>query len=277
MDPPFVTIKFDRQLDLARLGNTGLIGVEFNPTQHHIRQQAIEALRNQTASNNRLLHVFVDHDYLPFKPGDFARLDSLNEPQQEVVRSGLTVPDMFRVMGPPGTGKTHTIAALVTELVRKEKKVLITSKNNPAVDNVLVELKGMTVVRVGHEIRVADGAQSLLIDNQARALQQRITAGTAASLQTYQTLVRQWRELEADVDGLRCPHGASDCGSARWLMTLSVPRSMRCGTSTSTRSQRPTRRCNVHIAGPIGGHGAPTAPGSYWRHVPGCAPRYCLA
>lgn len=203
MDPPFVTIKFDRQLDLARLGNTGLIGVEFNPTQHHIRQQAIEALRNQTASNNRLLHVFVDHDYLPFKPGDFARLDSLNEPQQEVVRSGLTVPDMFLVMGPPGTGKTHTIAALVTELVRKEKKVLITSKNNPAVDNVLVELKGMTVVRVGHEIRVADGAQSLLIDNQARALQQRITAGTAASLQTYQTLVRQWCELEADVDGLR--------------------------------------------------------------------------
>lgn len=47
------------------------------------------------------------------------------------------------IEGPPGTGKTSTILNIISNLVYRNKKTLIVSKNNSAIDNVVEELEKM--------------------------------------------------------------------------------------------------------------------------------------
>lgn len=49
--------------------------------------------------------------------------------------------DITSIEGPPGTGKTHLIATYCMDMLIQNKKVLVTSTNNKAVDNVLEKLK----------------------------------------------------------------------------------------------------------------------------------------
>ena len=56
---------------------------------------------------------------------------SLSESQKKVFYS-VDNQDVTMVVGPPGTGKSFTIAALATELMSKQRSVLIASKNNQA-------------------------------------------------------------------------------------------------------------------------------------------------
>jgi len=56
---------------------------------------------------------------------------SLSESQKQVFNS-LNKHNLTLVIGPPGTGKSFTIAALTADLISKGKSVLIASKNNQA-------------------------------------------------------------------------------------------------------------------------------------------------
>ncbi|ENJ9653141.1 AAA family ATPase [Clostridium botulinum] len=47
------------------------------------------------------------------------------------------------IEGPPGTGKTTTILSIIANQVNKNKKVVVVSKNNSAIDNVAEELRNM--------------------------------------------------------------------------------------------------------------------------------------
>jgi superfamily I DNA and/or RNA helicase len=49
------------------------------------------------------------------------------------------------IEGPPGTGKTTTILSVIANLVYKNKKVVVVSKNNSAIDNVVEELGKMPI------------------------------------------------------------------------------------------------------------------------------------
>jgi DNA replication ATP-dependent helicase Dna2 len=67
----------------------------------------------------------------------------LNESQIEAVAKCLSLTDenyFFLIHGPPGTGKTTTIAELVIQLLRRNKNILITSHTNIAVDNALEKI-----------------------------------------------------------------------------------------------------------------------------------------
>ena len=57
----------------------------------------------------------------------------LSKTQEHIVRDALKYP-LRLVIGPPGTGKSFTIAALATEMLGRGKSVLIASKNVEAVD-----------------------------------------------------------------------------------------------------------------------------------------------
>jgi very-short-patch-repair endonuclease len=59
-------------------------------------------------------------------------VDSLSRKQEEAINNAL-VQDLTVINGPPGTGKSHTIAALVLNLAYQDKTVLVTSKTNEAV------------------------------------------------------------------------------------------------------------------------------------------------
>jgi len=79
----------------------------------------------------------------------------LNESQLEAVAKCLNLTDdnyFFLIHGPPGTGKTTTIAELVTQLLLSNKNVLITSHTNVAVDNALEKLIDVLKETTRHDL-----------------------------------------------------------------------------------------------------------------------------
>ncbi|MEO1497545.1 MAG: AAA domain-containing protein [Planctomycetota bacterium] len=97
-------------------------------------------------------------------PVDFAT--TLNPPQEDAVRFALSARDYAIVHGPPGTGKTTTLAEIVFQAVRGGAKVLACAPSNTAVDNLLEKLVGLmpSVIRVGHPARVFEALRGHTLD-----------------------------------------------------------------------------------------------------------------
>jgi superfamily I DNA/RNA helicase len=66
----------------------------------------------------------------------------LSAAQQRVLASALTNP-LTLVIGPPGTGKSYTIAALALDQLSRGQSVLVASRMNQAVDVITEKIKGM--------------------------------------------------------------------------------------------------------------------------------------
>lgn len=64
---------------------------------------------------------------------------SINDSQANVIKNSDR--NLTLVQGPPGTGKTQTIINLIANEVIKGHKVLISSTNNKAVDNIIEKLR----------------------------------------------------------------------------------------------------------------------------------------
>ncbi|MBT9555818.1 MAG: AAA family ATPase [Myxococcales bacterium] len=112
----------------------------------------------------------------------------LNGPQEAAVALAIRARDVALVFGPPGTGKTTTLAELVKRCVARGERVLVTAASNTAVDNLsekLLEL-GVDVVRLGHPIRVSPGMQDATLE-----------ARIAASGE--QGLIREWQKEAAEI------------------------------------------------------------------------------
>ncbi|MXR50461.1 AAA family ATPase [Halovenus sp. WSH3] len=90
-----------------------------------------------------------------------------NPAQDEAIRKAVGAEDFALIHGPPGTGKTYTLATLVEELVDRGERVLVSAFTNRAVDNALeaLEEQGLTgMVRVGTESGVRADMQSYRLD-----------------------------------------------------------------------------------------------------------------
>jgi DNA replication ATP-dependent helicase Dna2 len=64
-----------------------------------------------------------------------------NESQNEAVNLAVNAEDCALVHGPPGTGKTYTLARTVRALVEQGERVLLSAFTNRAVDNALEALR----------------------------------------------------------------------------------------------------------------------------------------
>ena len=71
----------------------------------------------------------------------------LNDDQKLSVRKMISAPDLALIQGPPGTGKTTMIAEATRQLLNQNKKVLLVSQANLAVDNALERLELSPAVR----------------------------------------------------------------------------------------------------------------------------------
>ncbi len=87
-----------------------------------------------------------------------ASLDAkLNPTQKDALNFLINSPEKIGLIhGPPGTGKTTTLIALIEYYVKQGKSVLATADSNNAVDNLLEGLlkKNIKVVRIGNPIRL---------------------------------------------------------------------------------------------------------------------------
>ena len=108
-----------------------------------------------------------------FADGSRTYVDN-NAAQDAAVNRAVNADDFALVHGPPGTGKTHTVARTVRALVARGDRVLLSAFTNRAVDNALETLReqglsGATdgdsfeeaVVRVGTEEGVRGDMQSV--------------------------------------------------------------------------------------------------------------------
>ncbi|MCA9247448.1 MAG: AAA family ATPase [Planctomycetales bacterium] len=82
--------------------------------------------------------------------------DSLNASQRDAVELALNSRDVSVIHGPPGTGKTTTVAALIRACVARDETVLACAPSNMGVDNLLEKLlaQGIRAIRLGHPARV---------------------------------------------------------------------------------------------------------------------------
>ncbi|QSG14540.1 AAA domain-containing protein [Halapricum desulfuricans] len=90
-----------------------------------------------------------------------------NPAQDEAVRLAVGAEDFALVHGPPGTGKTYTLATIVRELVDRGERVLLSAFTNRAVDNAmaaLVEQGFEDIVRVGTESGVREDMQRFRLE-----------------------------------------------------------------------------------------------------------------
>ncbi|PHR98178.1 MAG: IGHMBP2 family helicase [Blastopirellula sp.] len=95
---------------------------------------------------------------------------ALNASQQQAIQHALDAEDVAIIHGPPGTGKTVTLAHLVHAAVTSGQKVLACAPSNLAVDNLLEKLlsRGVKAVRLGHPIRVSESLQEHTLDLMVR-------------------------------------------------------------------------------------------------------------
>lgn len=103
----------------------------------------------------------------PAFSGDRCEYIDNNEAQNDAVNAALTADDFALIHGPPGTGKTYTLARTVRALVERGDRVLLSAFTNRAVDNAIgaLESQGFTdVVRWGSETGVREDMQKYRLE-----------------------------------------------------------------------------------------------------------------
>ncbi|WP_169851035.1 AAA domain-containing protein [Clostridium felsineum] len=112
------------------------------------------------------------------------------------------------IEGPPGTGKTTTILSIIANMVYENKKVVIVSKNNSAINNVVEELEKMPIpdffIRLGNK-EVMDELSGILeekILTYQQQLKDIIIETIEAEKEKMNTLCDQLAHLEKQLNDL---------------------------------------------------------------------------
>ena len=151
-----VVVTADEPLDLRRLDvYTSELGVD----------RMLLALHDAVLkSDDRRTDVLFGRAEPAFAGDDGTTYVDNNGAQDEAVRRAVRAEDFALVHGPPGTGKTYTIARLVRALVENGDRVLLSAFTNRAVDNALEALRDQGfegAVRYGTETGVRDDMTDL--------------------------------------------------------------------------------------------------------------------
>jgi AAA domain len=202
-----ITIRFDEPVDWNDLQGQGEITTTTSTVVFRMQREALGQLRTGRARNPGVLAALVDGQAQPpstVRPpgtGRSARAGqhaveappspafSLNAHQREAFYKTLAEPDLLAVIGPPGTGKTTTIAEIVRATVGRGQRVIVCSQNNRAVDNVLARLPAdLLAIRVGNESRVTAEGMPYLLQRQAAELHTQALNRSRLNLGGYESL-----------------------------------------------------------------------------------------
>lgn len=187
-----VTTSF--QTDRSMIDSSNELYLVAIPTLQKVRQRVINDLRGKVSPNKWLIPLAAG--VYSFDKTKKVSVPEYNEKypllpaQRDGVEKGAGSKDITLVLGPPGTGKTTVILSWVKFFVSKGMKVLVTSQNNKAVDNVLERLakeKDLECLRVGNESKVSSSIHNLLIENYALNAQLKLVESLSDVMKSLQS------------------------------------------------------------------------------------------
>lgn len=163
-----------------------------------------EALQRADAHRSDLRRVLLG-ERAPPRIDDPVALPGLDAAQQLAAGVAIRSPELALVHGPPGTGKTHLLAAVLARLVADGDRPWALADSNAAVDHLAATAaaKGLRVVRLGPVARFRPEVREM-------ALEARIHAGPLGpALETLERDLKRawgspaWRPLWVERDRVR--------------------------------------------------------------------------
>ena len=135
------------------------VGIKLSPDQRTtaLMKDALHSIEK----NPTLLHLFEtihfgDSTNITLTEWDTRNISfqnkSLNDSQQQAIAAILQNDQLCIVHGPPGTGKTTTLAEAIVQLVNRGEKVMVAAPSNTAIDHMASTLLrcGLNILRVGN-------------------------------------------------------------------------------------------------------------------------------
>lgn len=213
-DESRLTVLFSDQVDLSQLRKSGFFTLTFSTVNRDVQLAANEKIRAGEAPAKYMDRILGYHQPSGFTAKDLSGLKAAlsqgtrppNASQLEAITKGIQANDVFLVMGPPGTGKTTVILEWVKYFVQVEKKrVLVSSQNNKAVDNVLARFgkeRDINMIRIGSESKVQSEVIPFLFENKIKNIRQEISAATQHNLELLGQLSTAWSRYREQLLGL---------------------------------------------------------------------------
>jgi hypothetical protein len=146
-----VSFNFDEvarlNIDIVAIKRITDFGIDYVMDNRDLLGQLLNFLESRMHLENRFLEPIIQNsNAIPIKPTarPIAYTD-LNSSQKMAIEKGLCQRVTF-FWGPPGTGKTKTMAALAASLIQSGNRVLLTTLSNMALDQLLLT----TCERIGN-------------------------------------------------------------------------------------------------------------------------------
>ncbi|MCW7553958.1 AAA domain-containing protein [Endozoicomonas gorgoniicola] len=187
---PIIHVSIEKQTSDTLIPQEAMLGVAALPTLNKVRNAVVDSLEEMTSKNPWLLPLAAEeYEHPPLQTVDVPLPPSKFPPtpsQVKAINSGAGSDDYTLVLGPPGTGKTTVILQWVKYFAAQGKRVLVTSQNNKAVDNVLERLAeedDFECLRIGNENKISSSLEAITLDNKATELQMKMFSDADETLE----------------------------------------------------------------------------------------------
>ena len=124
-------LTFDNKLSFALSSKNPALSQIYS----ELRKVNSHSVAENSVLSNFLFNKNIDNQLNNYSENDLIQISNLDDSQKNAVLTAFNN-KVTVITGPPGSGKTQVISNILANAVLKNKKVLVASKNNQAVDNV---------------------------------------------------------------------------------------------------------------------------------------------
>ncbi|MCX6147226.1 MAG: AAA domain-containing protein, partial [Candidatus Kapabacteria bacterium] len=124
-------IKFDNKLSFALSSKNPALSQIYS----ELRKVNSHSVIDNSLLSNFLFNKPIDNKLNSYSENDLIQISNLDDSQKNAVLTAFNN-KVTVITGPPGSGKTQVITNILANAILQNKKVLVASKNNQAVDNV---------------------------------------------------------------------------------------------------------------------------------------------